>query len=724
MKIKASILALNRNLFFGLGFVLFTSLVLLINWLFNLPVNQADVINKQMVRTEQQIKLLKSMQTKFILQSRNAEDMFSEEKMLTQHDASLAVSAIRRDIAYYKNHRLMSKNTEVLSALNDLSVTLDKFESHLVDFILTSKEKGNENSGLVSRWREISSRLLVAAQKNGPAFVKQMEQVKQLEIYYLLYNEPKITAEIAALSGEIRNALIMKEGGISTEDLDSYQALTASLTALDRRMVKADAQGLAAGSEKNTETLLFCSDTAQKLMNTVIFNIRLKWTILRYSVITLFTIACILLLILITSRGITRPLILTAGYMKKMAAGELPDDPVVSEGLPEIRVIDHVMNNMVTGLKEKVNLARSLNRNDLDARLELSGPNDTLGQELISLQQKLHENAELQRKNDEENAKRRYINEGLAKFGEILRTQSNDIHTLGDVFIREIVKYLNSIQGGFFLYNDTNTDNRFLELISAFAYNRKKYMQKSLLLGEGLVGSCAREKQIINLTEIPEGYITITSGLGDTRPDNLLLVPVLHDNELIGVLEIASLHRYMDHEIQFAEEVAGSLGATIVYTRNNQRTAELLARSQQQAMHMAEQEEEMRQNMEELKATQEESTRREEEFRGIAESISYSMYMLEYNLDGIIRNANEKFCIFLGRAHEEIIGKGHDEIMTGTLKPDARFWDELQHQKQVNLVEKVKIGKKEYVLKEHFASVLNHNGMVVHYINFITEMSN
>jgi PAS domain S-box-containing protein len=211
--------------------------------------------------------------------------------------------------------------------------------------------------------------------------------------------------------------------------------------------------------------------------------------------------------------------------------------------------------------------------------------------------------------------------------------------------------------------------------------------------------------------------------LGDTKPDNLLLVPVLHENELIGVLEIASLHQYKEHEIQFAGDVAGSLGATIVYARNNQRTVELLTKSQQQAMRMSEQEEEMRQNMEELKATQEESARREEEYRGIAETIGHSLFILEYTLDGNIRNANEKICIFLGLTQDEIIGKGHHDIMTGTLKPDARFWEELQQQKQVTLVEKVKIGKKEHIMKEHFATVLNQNGTVVYYINFITEIS-
>jgi PAS domain S-box-containing protein len=723
MKIKINLPAMNKNLFFGFGFVLFTSLVLLINWLFSLPVKQADRINRQLMRTEQQIQLLKSMQNQFILSFEKSDGLFSDEKGWTQQEINATISSIRQDIEFYDNFRPFARHKEVAASLKELVASLNTYQGNLNDFMLAYVERGSENTGLIFRWREISSRMLTASQKNGPEVAGMMEKIGQLENSYLLHNDPKVTENITAIAGELQQKLTTKEGGINPSDPGAYMTLTADLTALNKRMGSSETQGIVSNTRKSLETLLSSSDMANRLMNDTIGGIRTKWTIIRFPVIALFTLACIILLILISLLEITRPLTSAAHFLQKMTSGELPKETLDPEGLPEIRKIDKELNAMIKGLKEKADFARSLNENNLNVGLTLSGPDDILGRELGSLQLKMKETADLQAKNDEENAKRRYINEGLARFGEILRSQSNDIHLLGDAFIREIVKYLNAIQGGFFLLNDTQKDDKELELISAFAYNRKKYLQKSLSLGEGLVGTCAKEKQIINLTEIPEDYITITSGLGDTKPDNLLLVPVLHENELIGVLEIASLHRYKEHEIQFAGEVAGSLGATIIYARNNQRTSELLAKSQQQALEMAEQEEEMRQNMEELKATQEESERREEEFRGIAEAIGHSLFMVEYGLDGIIRNANDKFCIFFGCTREEITGKSHQEILDGTLKPDAAFWDELQRTSQVTLVEKVKIGRKHHLLKEHFASVKNRDGIVIQYINFITEMT-
>jgi len=723
MKLKVNISAIQKNMFFGIGFVLFASLVLLINWFFNLPVKQADMINRRLVKTEQQIELLKSIQNEFILRFNKADDLFADNSGFSQEQVNSALSEVRRDITYFKDFRPVKKHPALASSLSNQLTALNAFEGNLKDFMLATVERGSENSGLISRWRDISSRMLNAAASNGPEIQRMTEKLKQYETAYLLNNNIRLANDILTLADGIRTKLSAKETGIQVTDVDSYMALTNNLISVDKRIGSAGNQGIITNTNKSLDVLLTASSNTNMIMNDVWEKKKLIWTIVLYVTLSLFTICGIILLILVTNNTITSPLSKTATYLSQVVTGELPELAVVEEGLPEICQIDHAVNELVKELKKKTDFTRSLNENNLDIQLNPSGPHDDLARELNLLQQKMMDTASMQKKNDEENAKRRYINEGLARFAEILRTQSNDIHLLGDAFIREIVKYLGAIQGGFFLLNENHGEGKMLELVSSFAYNRKKYMQKSLYMGEGLVGTCAMEKQIINLTEIPEGYITITSGLGDTKPDNLLLVPVLHEMELIGVLEIASLNKIKEHEIQFAGEVAGSLGATIIYARNNQRTSELLMKSQQQALEMSEQEEEMRQNMEELKATQEESSRREEDFRGIAEAIGQSLFVIEYGLDGLITEVNDKFCIFMGHTREEIAGKDHHKIMAGSLNPDSVFWNELQRSNHVTVSEKVKIGRKQHLLKEHFAVIPNKDGIIIKYINFITEVT-
>jgi PAS domain S-box-containing protein len=154
------------------------------------------------------------------------------------------------------------------------------------------------------------------------------------------------------------------------------------------------------------------------------------------------------------------------------------------------------------------------------------------------------------------------------------------------------------------------------------------------------VGTCAVEKQTIYMTDLPQDYIQITSGLGDASPDSLLLVPLKVEEQVLGVIEIASFNKFEKHQIEFVEKVAESIASTISSVRVNIRTSQLLEKSQQQAEEMSAQEEEMRQNMEELKATQEEAARRESELSGILEAIDQFLIKAEMDLNGKIINAN------------------------------------------------------------------------------------
>jgi GAF domain-containing protein len=144
-------------------------------------------------------------------------------------------------------------------------------------------------------------------------------------------------------------------------------------------------------------------------------------------------------------------------------------------------------------------------------------------------------------------------------------------------------------------------------------------LKKSFELGEGLVGNCALERKSVHLTEIPQNYIKVTSGLGGSNPKSLVLVPMKMEDEVLGIIEIASFDNFDEHHIQFLEDASLSIASSLNMAATNKRTSELLERTQQQAEEMAAQEEEMRQNMEELQATQEESTRRNTEMEKLLE---------------------------------------------------------------------------------------------------------
>ena len=176
-----------------------------------------------------------------------------------------------------------------------------------------------------------------------------------------------------------------------------------------------------------------------------------------------------------------------------------------------------------------------------------------------------------------------------------------------------MVRYTNSNQGGIFIVNDNDRNNIYLEMTACYAYDRQKYLHKRIEVGEGLVGRCYQEQEKIFLTEIPDDYIKITSGLGNNNPTCLLLIPLAYNDNIFGIMEIASFNVYKDYEIEFMERIGENIAATISSAKANIQTVQLLEQSQQQAEEMSSQEEEMRQNMEELRATQEQSARKEEE---------------------------------------------------------------------------------------------------------------
>jgi GAF domain-containing protein len=250
-----------------------------------------------------------------------------------------------------------------------------------------------------------------------------------------------------------------------------------------------------------------------------------------------------------------------------------------------------------------------INYQDLDTTY-LKGKNK-LADSLVSMQAKL-------KTLNEEEQKRQWANEGLAKFVDILRSSNDDIQALGDNIIAALVQYTHSNQGGLYILNDEDENKKYLELISLFAFEHKKFENRKLQLGEGILGQTFLEKETTYLTEIPVDYIRITSGLGDATPKALLIVPLKADKEVYGIVELASFKEYKPHEIAFVEKLGETLASTLASVKSAQRNRHLIEQFQQQTEEMRAQEEEMRQNMEELQATQEEIARKE---RGYIERI-------------------------------------------------------------------------------------------------------
>jgi len=328
-----------------------------------------------------------------------------------------------------------------------------------------------------------------------------------------------------------------------------------------------------------------------------------------FMTILLILISIIIALIII--RSLIQPMNSIKVALNNMSKGILPPENI-PEGKDEIGQMSKALNSLVGGLKAISNFSLQIGKGNFESDFQPLSEQDILGNALITMREELKKAALDEEKRKKEDDQRNWATQGLAKFGEILRQNNNSIDDLSYNIISNLVKYLDANQGGLFLINKTDYKEVMVELNACYAYDRKKFEEKRIALGEGLVGRCIQEKDTIYLTDIPEDYIRITSGLGDDNPRSLLLVPLAVNEEIFGVLEIASFREFESYQIEFVEKLATSIASTISAVKINVQTKHLLEQSRQQAEEMSAQEEEMRQNMEELRATQEQSARREE----------------------------------------------------------------------------------------------------------------
>ncbi len=255
---------------------------------------------------------------------------------------------------------------------------------------------------------------------------------------------------------------------------------------------------------------------------------------------------------------------------------------------------------------------------------------DRLGQSLLDMRTSLSEA-------NERESKEKFMNLGLARVGDILRQNADSIEKLSDHIIQEVVKYMHANQGAIFIIEESEEKEQVLRMLAFRAWERKKFLQKTIPLGNGLAGQAAIEKRTIFMTEIPNDYVRITSGLGEATPKSILIVPLKSEEEIIGVIELASFQVFQQHEIEFLEKVGENIASTILTTKNNQQNQELLEKSKILAEQLKSQEEEMRQNMEEMQATQEEMARTQQALG----SKSGELEEKQDNLNALINNTED-----------------------------------------------------------------------------------
>ena len=299
--------------------------------------------------------------------------------------------------------------------------------------------------------------------------------------------------------------------------------------------------------------------------------------------------------------GVKREFNVVEQQALKLSKGDLSESGVVTRN--ELRPLSNALNFLKTSLIHVKEYAEKIGKGEYGAELNSFDEESELGKTFTHMRDRLL-------KVSEEEVKRSKINAGLAKFSEIIGNYTNNLELFGDEVISSLVKFLEANQGAFFVVNE-NEDA--LELVSSYAYEKKKFLNKKLRKGQGMAGQVWQEGKKLYIKDVPEEYVNITSGLGYSTPRCVLIIPLHFNEQVHGIIEVASFNEFEEYELEFVDKVAENIASALASVKVNTTTQKLLLESKELTEQMRAQEEEMRQNMEELQATQEELERREEE---------------------------------------------------------------------------------------------------------------
>ncbi|ANQ50110.1 GAF domain-containing protein [Flammeovirga sp. MY04] len=288
--------------------------------------------------------------------------------------------------------------------------------------------------------------------------------------------------------------------------------------------------------------------------------------------------------------------------------------------------------------------------------------------------------------NSDERSEREWVNEGLARLNKVIRVHSGNSVELGHALVKELSRFMNCTHAAFYIHKkDPVTQDEFLELTSLYAFDTYKEEEGlKIRRGEGLIGEIWQEGEPIYLTEIPDQYINIRSGLGDASPNSITIFPFKSHGIVEVILELSSFKPLEKKALQLLNEIGGAIATSVVTSENTSNVSKLYNDSKRLTDELRTNEEEIKQSMEELQATQEQLVRERRE----TESTKKLLNEIVDSTAGRLLIVEDSGQIYFGSlSMQEFIGFNADELKQMDIKEiipgftETEEWQNL-HQKE------------------------------------------
>ncbi len=254
--------------------------------------------------------------------------------------------------------------------------------------------------------------------------------------------------------------------------------------------------------------------------------------------------------------------------------------------------VNQLAANLTTQVRAIAEVATAVTKGDLTRSIKVEAQG-----EVAALKDNINEMIRNLKDTTLKNTEQDWLKTNLAKFSRMLQGQ-RDLLAVARLILSELAPVVNARQGVFYTL-DASTDEPQLKLLASYACAPDS-LNESLRLGESLIGQCALEKQKILLDQLPSDYLSISSGLGRSTPNNIIVLPVLFEGEVKGVLELAAFQRFSPAHEALLDQLTESIGIVLQTIESNTRTEDLLKQSQSLAGELQFQQEELRQTNQQL----------------------------------------------------------------------------------------------------------------------------
>jgi PAS domain S-box-containing protein len=322
-------------------------------------------------------------------------------------------------------------------------------------------------------------------------------------------------------------------------------------------------------------------------------------------------------------------------------------------------------NHEVTSYKKTIDntidFVREIEKRNLSAHFPVVNGEKALVSAMEAMRESLITSA---RKEYERNE----INTLASETAALLQT-FNDIDHLSEEIITFLVKKLESVvQGAFYVVEGDTEQDKIICMKASYAYNRKKYMHAEFRFAQGLVGQVAVEKEAIIRTEIPDDYMTITSGLmGHRKPTSIMITPLITNDVVYGVIELAAFQKFTKLQYTLLNELSDIIARAIANVKINHRTFSLLQESEKMSAELRHQKRQLLQNAEDLIKTQDElkesNIKLEEQIQEVHDTAKKTQVLLENSKEVITIFSSEGKIIYVSPSIKAIMGYFPVEIL-------------------------------------------------------------